>query len=161
MFCPNWIFQISVARVTSEYLSSDMELQAFAKKYCDGLSKIYAALPIEAFTEPTEQIIVFLGEIEAGESAVNLLENYTYFRLYFESLNTLRKLKPLFGTIEDSVKVQLDPPGSTLKSFRAYVFGLRSGTVPMPPSGWKLETDTNIPILSALASQTVSIFDTF
>ena len=161
MYCPNWIYQISVARVVSEYLSSEMGVEAFAKKYNQGLSNSYEPIPIESFIEPAEQIIIFLGEIEAGDSAVELLNNYTYFRLYFESLNVPRKLKSIFGNIEDSVKVPLEPSDTPLKSFRAYIFGLRSGTVPTPSEGWRLEDDENVPNLSKLASQTVSILDAF
>ena len=161
MYCPNWIYQISVARVVSEYLSSEMSIESFAKKYHQGLSSVYEAIPIESFVEPAEQIIIFLGEIEAGDTAVELLENYTYFKLYFEALNVPRKMKPMFGNIEDSVKIPLEHTESSLKSLRAYIFGLRSGTVPTPPDGWKLEADENAPNLSKLASQTVSILDAF
>lgn len=161
MFCPNWIYQISVSRVTSEYLSSELDITLFGKKYSEGLKQFYETIPIENFTTPAENIVVFLGEIEAGETAVELLQNYTYFRVYFETLNTPRKLKSMFGSIEDGVKTPLEPIETTLKSFRAYVFGLRSGTVPTPPSEWTLESDENVPNLSALASQQVSILDAF
>ena len=80
MNCPNWIYEICVARVASEYLSSELDIVAFAKKYSEGLAISYNSIPIEAFSEPTEQIIIFLAEIEAGENAVELLENFTYFR---------------------------------------------------------------------------------
>ena len=161
MYCPNWIYQISVARVVSEYLSSEMGIEAFVKKYNQGLSRRYDPIPVESFNDPAEQIIIFLGEIEAGDSAVELLNNYTYFKLYFETLNVPRKLKSMFGNIEDSVKVPLETSDSALKSFRAYIFGLRSGTVPTPSEGWRLEDDENVPNLSKLASQTVSILDAF
>lgn len=161
MYCPNWIYQISVARVVSEYLSSEMGIEAFVKKYNQGLSSRYDPIPVESFNDPAEQIIIFLGEIEAGDSAVELLNNYTYFKLYFETLNVPRKLKSMFGNIEDSVKVPLETSDSALKSFRAYIFGLRSGTVPTPSEGWRLEDDEHVPNLSKLASQTVSILDAF
>ena len=93
MFCPNWIYQISVSRVASEYLSSELDITPFSKKYSEGLKQFYEIIPIENFTTPAENIVVFLGEIEAGETAVELLQNYTYFRVYFETLNTPRKLK--------------------------------------------------------------------
>ena len=138
-----------------------MGIEAFVKKYNQGLSSRYDPIPVESFNDPAEQIIIFLGEIEAGDSAVELLNNYTYFKLYFETLNVPRKLKSMFGNIEDSVKVPLETSDSALKSFRAYIFGLRSGTVPTPSEGWRLEDDENVPNLSKLASQTVSILDAF
>jgi len=161
MNCPNWLYEISVARVAGEYLSSELDITAFSKKYCDGLSNLYNPIPIEAFTEPAQQIIIFLGEIEAGETAVELLETYCYFRLYFEKQNVPRKLKPLFGSIEDGSKQPLEPSEATLKSFRAYIFGLRSGTVPTPPTGWELEKDENIPSFTAIVEKSVSILDVF
>ena len=161
MHCPNWIYQISVARVASEYLSSELDIAVYSKKYSDGLSNFYKSIPIEAFSEPAEAMIVFLGEIEAGETAVELLEDYCYFRIYFEAQNTPRKLKSMFGSIEDGVKPPVGTGGITLKSLRAYIFGLRSGTVPTPPSGWKLETDEHIPNLASIVQKPVSILDAF
>ena len=101
MYCPNWIYQICVARVAIEYLSFELDINAYVKKYSDGLAVLYEPIPKELFSKPAEEIIKFLGEIEAGETAVELLEKYTYFKLYFEALNVSRKLKILFGTIED------------------------------------------------------------
>ena len=159
MNCPNWIYEICVARVASEYLSSELDIVAFAKKYSEGLAISYNPIPIEAFSEPTEQIIIFLAEIEAGENAVELLENFTYFRLYFEALNVPRKLKTVFGNIEDPVKQPLEPKENTLKALRAYIFGLRSNTVPTKPAGWLLEKDENIPKLAELVAKPVTILD--
>ena len=156
MNCPNWIYEICIARVASEYLSSELDIVAFAKKYSEGLAISYNPIPIEAFSEPTEQIIIFLAEIEAGENAVELLENFTYFRLYFEALNVPRKLKTVFGNIEDPVKQPLEPKENTRKALRAYIFGLRSNTVPTRPAGWLLEKDENIPKLAELVAKPVT-----
>lgn len=161
MNCPSWIYQICVARVVSEYLSSELDIKAFAKKYSDGLGNSYNPIPIEAFLNPSEEIIIFLAEIKAGEGAVELLDNFTYFRLHFETLNVPRKLKTVFGNIEDPVKHPLEPVESTLKSLRAYIFGLRSSTVPTKPLGWTLENDENVPNLATLAAKEVTILDIF
>ena len=161
MNCPNWIYEICVARVTSEYISSELDIVAYAKKYSEGLGALYSPIPIEAFTEPSQEIIIFLAEIDAGESAVELLENFTYFRLYFEALNVPRKLKTVFGSIEDPSKQPLEPKENTLKALRAYIFGLRSNTVPTKPPGWLLEKDENIPKLAEIVAKPVTILDMF
>lgn len=161
MNCPNWIYEICVARVTSEYISSELDVVAFAKKYSEGLAVLYNPIPIEVFTEPSQEIVVFLAEINAGELSVELLENFTYFRLYFEALNVPRKLKTVFGSIEDPSKQPLEPKENTLKSLRAYIFGLRSNTVPTKPPEWKLENDENVPKLAELVAKPVTILDMF
>ena len=68
-------------------------------------------------------------------------------------------MKSMFGSIEDPVKVKEYSPENTIKAFKAYVFGLRSNTVPTAPDGWKLETDEHIVSLKPVIEEQVSILD--
>ena len=161
MFCPHWIFDISAARVASEFISSELTLEAFAKKYVEGINKLYEKqqLTPEIISETAQNILEFLSEVEAGEQAIDLITNFTYFRLYFESLNQPRKMKSMFGSIEDGVKTNEIKTDLTLKSFRAFVFGLRSNTTPLPPAGWKLENDEHLIKFKDIINKQVSILD--
>ena len=163
MFTPGWIFEIAVMRTASEYLCSEVGIEAFGKKYSVGLQNIYKeVLPPELLIETAQQIIEFLAEIEAGEQAVNLLNDFCYFRLYNEGINRPRKMKSMFGGgIEDPVKIKEHNPKEAQKSFRAYVFGLRSETVPKAPAGWTLETDEHIVKLKPLLEEKISVLDLF
>ena len=84
MYCPNWIFDIAVARTASEYLSSEMGIDAFAKKYSEGLSEIYSDVPPESVLGPAESMLL-LAEIEAGDMAVELLNDFCFYRLMNEA----------------------------------------------------------------------------
>lgn len=162
MFAPVWVFDIAVMRTASEFLSSEVGIEAFGKKYSDGLAKLYKEpITAETFTETAQSLLEFLSEIEAGDQAVQLLSNFTYFRLYHEGVNRPRKMKSMFGTIEDGLKTKEYQPTETIKSFRAYVFGLRSNTVSEAPEGWRLETDEHIVKLKPLLEETVSLLDMF
>jgi hypothetical protein len=162
MFIPSWVFEIAIMRTASEYLSSEVGIEAFGKKYSHGLAAIYKeTVPPEVFVETAQQILEFLAEIEAGEESVNLLNNFCYFRLYNEGVNRPRKMKSMFGTIEDAVKTKEANPQETQRSFRAYVFGLRSDTVSKAPSGWSLEKDDHINKLKPLLEESVSLLDLF
>ena len=162
MFAPSWVFEIAVMRTASEFLSSEIGIEAFGKKYAEGLAKLYST-PIEAefFTDTAQSVLEFLSEVEAGEQAVDLLNDFCYFRLYNEGVNRPRKMKSMFGSIEDAVKTKEYSPEIALKSFKAYVFGLRSNTVPTAPDGWRLETDEHIESLKPLLEEQVSILDVF
>lgn len=162
MYVPKWIFDISVSRTASEFLSSEIGIEAFAKKYSEGLSKYYST-PIDAalFNDTAQSMLEFLSEIEAGDKAVEFLNDYIFFRLYNVNISTPRKMKPLFGSIEDEVKTQDYSPEETLKSFRAYVFGQRSNAVPIPPDGWRLETDQHLDKLKSVIETEVSMLDMF
>jgi len=162
MFVPSWIFEICVMRTASEFLSSEIGLEAFAKKYSEGLKKIYKEdISLEVFEGCAQTLMEFLGEIEAGDQAVNLLNDFTYFRLYNEAVNRPRKMKSMFGSIEDPVKATEYNSENTQKAFRAYVFGLRSNTVPQAPDGWQLEKDEHLVKLKPLFEEKVSMLDMF
>jgi hypothetical protein len=160
MFIPRWLFDIAVARTAAEFLASELTLDAFAQKYSQGLAQRYQPEAVEMFQNPAEEILLFLSEIEAGEIAFDLLQNYCYFRLYYEAQNQPRKMKPLFGTILDPAKERELDAAETVKKFRAFVFGLRSESVPKMPEGWQLETDTHIESLGELFEKKISLLDT-
>lgn len=159
MHCPNWKYEVCVVRAAQEYISSELGLDAYAKKYAEALSESYEAIPFEIIQQPAESILLFLAEIEANDTAHELLNNFCYFRLYNEKVGHPRKMKPLFGGIEDGVKINELVPDNVAKSFRAYVFGLRSQAVPVAPAGWRLEDDQHVPQLSELAARTLSMLD--
>jgi len=162
VFAPSWVYDVAVMRTAYEFLSSEVGIEAFGKKYAEGLAKLYKnSITPEMLFEPAQTILEFLSEIEAGEQAVELLNNFTYFRLYNEGVNRPRKMKSMFGTIEDPVKAQEYKSEDTIKAFRAYVFGLRSNTVPEAPEGWRLENDEHIDKLKPLIEASVSVLDMF
>jgi len=159
MHCPGWIFDIAVARTASEFLASEMSVEAFAGKYAAGLSESYNEVQAEAISQPAEAILQFLSEVDAGEMAVELLTDFCYYRLYNEGVGRPRKMKPLFGSIEDGVKTPEINSEAAAKAFRAYIFGQRSNTVPKAPAGWRLEDDEHAPKLAELAAKELSVLD--
>ena len=101
-----------------------------------------------------------LSEIDAGEDA-EILKYFTYYKFHFESANVKRKLKPLFGSIEDPVKTDEIANTNIVRNFKAFVFAIRSNTIEEMPKGWQIELDENIPKLADLISQEVDILDIF
>ena len=86
-FCPEWVFNICSARVAFDYLGSEMPINAVAGKYAWGLSKHYDQLKVEELLLDAEDILRFLAEINV-EDASETLQDYIYFTLKFEKLNT-------------------------------------------------------------------------
>ena len=124
-YTPDWIFDIAIVRTASEFLSLSQPLESLAKKYSVGLSEVYMEVYFEEILEP----------------AVEILKDFSYFRMYYLNPKKPRKLKPLFGTLEGSEKKKEYSSEKTIKSFKAYVFALRSKTVPQSPAGWALDND--------------------
>ena len=159
MHCPDFIFDVSCARVASEFLESELEMSAYSAKYFNGLSGIYSSITQDDLQRVAEEMLQFLSDIEAGENAVVLLTGFMFFRINFDGVGRPRKLKPMFGTVEDPVKeLKWSVEGSS-KGFRAYVFGLRSNTVPQAPTGWDLGGEEALPKLSELAKTKLSLID--
>lgn len=163
MYCPGWIFDVAVSRCITEFLSAEMNIESYAAKYAEGLAEKYEAIDQEVFVDVATEIMGFLSEVEAGDQAVDLLEDYSYFRIHMEYNNGSakpRKLNPMFGSVEDPIKKPDANPTSMVKSFRAYVFGLRSGAMIKAPAGWKLEDEIeSMPNFTELAGRSVSLLD--
>ena len=159
MNCPRFIYELAVARSAMEFLGSEMALETFAKKYAEGLSELYSAVTVDIVQGAAENMLQFLSEIEAGELAVELLNDFVHYRLMFEGPGRPRKLKSIFGSIEDPVKTPEINPEEAAKEFRAFVFAMRANTVPRAPSGWQLEHDPHLPQFSELAKKTISVLD--
>ena len=159
MHCPEWIFDIAATRVASEYLASDLPIETFANKYANGLSDRYGDVDAEKLLGAATPCLEFLSEVEAGDMAVELLDGFSYFRLYFERIGVPRKLKVLFGTVEDPAKRPEADPVAMVKAFRAYVFRIRSNTGERPPEGWQLSTEDRVPGLAELAKAETSFLD--
>ena len=157
--CPSFMFDVASARAAADFLSSEIGLEAHSQKYSTGLLEIYEDVTLDDIIFAAEGMLQFLADIEAGENAVQLLFSFTYYRIYFEGPNRPRKIKPMFGTIEDPIKIKEWSKENAPKTFRAFVFGLRSNTVPNPPTGWLLESEESTPILAKLAAEQLSLID--
>ena len=140
-------------------MSSEMPIETFAKKYASGLSESFAEVPWELILAAATPCLEFLSEVEAGERAAEFLNDYVYDEIYFERVNVPRKMKPLFGTIEDSTKSMEYTAEGVLVSFRAFVYRMRSNTSSPTPAGWDPAVDANIPKLAELVRRETSILD--
>lgn len=161
MYRPPFIYDVCVARTALEFLQGDLSLEPYAKKYTDFLSDGGASIQQHSIQAPAEAMLLFLNEVQAGDGAADLLNDFTYFRLYFDGVGRPRKLKPMFGTIEDHVKTAEWNADSTAKAFKAFVFALRSQTVPHAPSGWLLENEKEVvPALAAIVAKKLNVLDT-
>ena len=158
-FCPEWVFNLSVARTAYEFIISDLPIKAYAKKYSNGLSEHYTSLvnPEEIETE-AELLLRFLVEINA-EKSDELLNNFVFFKLKYSQPGSKRKLKGMFGSALDPEKEKKYGPNKTLKAFRAYVFGLRSGVSEKPDPGWDILKEEELDFLKEIIATEANIVD--
>ena len=159
MYCPDWIFEIVSAEVASLYLKNDVPLEMGASKYVSGLSDNYEELSSQEISILAEETIRLLGDLEAGEIAVPLLQGFAYFRMYYAFQGVKRKLKPMFGDVTSGTKEKEYSAHASFKRFKAYIFAYRSDKALLAPDGWSLGTQTDIKILADVASQNESPLD--
>ena len=112
----------------------------------------------EEIEEEAELLLRFLVEINA-EKSDELLNNFVFYKLKFTQPGSKRKLKGMFGSAFDPEKEKKYKPNVTLKSFRAYVFGLRSGVTEKPDPGWDILKEEDIGFLKDIISREANIID--
>ncbi len=159
LYSPDWIWDVVVSRVAVEFLGSDLPLEAAAKKYEKGLIETYDNFDVDSLTGAATGLLEFLSDIEAGEEAVTLLHHFTYFRIHFSKIGVPRKLKPMFGSVEDPVKMPEHSPEGLQKAFRTFVYRLRNDPTNAAPAGWTLETEVATPTIAELAKSELSVLD--
>ena len=157
-YCPSWIFNLSTASTAYEFIISDLPIKAYAKKYANGLNEHYGEIKPEEIESAAENLLRFLVEINADKSD-ELLNNYTYFCLKYVQSGQKRKLKGIFGTAFDPSKEKKYSEKFTLKSFRAYVFGLRSGISEKPSAGWDILEEEELDLLKDILKKEANIVD--
>ena len=113
-FCPDWIFNLSVARTAYEFIISDLPIKSYAKKYSSALSEHYSEINSEEIEEEAELLLRFLVEINA-EKSDELLNNFVFYKLKFTQPGSKRKLKGMFGSAFDPEKEKKYKPNVTLK----------------------------------------------
>ena len=136
-----------------------MPIKAYAKKYSNGLSEHYtSAVNPEEIESEAELLLRFLVEINA-EKSDELLNNFVFFKLKYSQPGSKRKLKGMFGSALDPEKEKKYGPNKTLKAFRAYVFGLRSGVSEKPEPGWDILKEEELDFLKEIIAKEANIVD--
>jgi hypothetical protein len=160
-FCPEWVFSICCASTAVEYLSQDTSIESCATKYAGGLNKQYSSIDSAMIAISAQELLLFLAEIDAGDSAVNLLNSFIFNRLKFEATRKPRKIRGIFGSAFDPTKVPEYSPEKCIKLFRAMIFGLRSKANPSAPQGWSITQEDHLEWFGKLLMQKTSVLDSY
>ena len=158
-FCPKWVFEAACAAAAAEYLSRQIDLSTVANGYVATLSKFYQPIAAQEVAGVIEQMLRFLDELDAGETAAPLATGFCYNKIRFEQPNKPRKLKGMFGSADEPVKTREHSTDAAVKSFKAYVYSLRNQVVELAPAGWKLTDVEDSEVFEKLASQNLSPLD--
>ena len=160
-FCPEWIFGVSCAVTARDFLSSENSINSISRKFSKGLSERFKEIKFEEITECAESILQFLNDINAGDEAVDYLNNYIYYRIGFKSNGAERKLSGMFSSALDPVKTKEYSFENTVKVFRVTTFAIRNNTMPKAPAGWNVTDIEELGWLKDLIEEPVSVLDSF
>ena len=158
-YCPNWIFDVLTGAVASEYLEKEIPLLSISKKYTNGISKVYKNVePVELYAV-AEDMLQLLHNLNAAEEANDFIKGYCFYKLRFVGPNSPRKIKTFFIDALQGDKEKKYSYDKSKKSFKSYIFSLRSGLLNLADPGWELFLDESIPFLSEIARKPVEISD--
>jgi hypothetical protein len=160
-FCPEWIFGVSCGVTARDFLSSENSINSISRKFSKGLSERFKEIKFEEITECAESILQFLNDINAGDEAVDYLNNYIYYRIGFKSNGAERKLSGMFSSALDGEKTKDYDTEKSTKVFRATIFGIRNNTIAKTPAGWSIGEVEDLDWLGELIEQPVDILDSF
>ena len=158
-FCPEWVFAVCCAKTASDFLSTNNSINMISKKFSKELSDRYNEIKFEEITDTAERILQFLSEVNAGDEAINFINDFIYYRATFNSNGTLRKISSMFSSAFDGEKIKDYNNEKTQKIFRATVFSQRNGVYEKSSPGWTINDIEDIDWLGELFDMSPDIID--
>ncbi|MEK9684945.1 MAG: hypothetical protein VW226_10375 [Rhodospirillaceae bacterium] len=158
MYCPAWIYAIICNEICKNYVTSELDISAFAKKYASKAEQTFPDLDASKLAAGAEAIVRFLGTVE-GVDVIQVCNAFTYNTALFERDGSPRKGKGLFGKNDvEGVKLEaLDEDAEKL--FRTFAFRLRSNPKLLAPEGWSLRSVEGLKWVADAVEQEVSFID--
>ena len=157
-FCPEWIFSIFAAQTAKEFLSSNNSIASISRKFSKSINARYNEVKFEEILDPAEKILQFLSEINAGEEAVNLINDYIHYRVCFESSGSPRKLSGMFSSAFNPQKVKDYDTDKCFKIFKATVFSIKNDAFPKSTPGWQITDVEDIDWIGEVFNQEPELF---
>jgi len=157
-FCPEWIFSVLAAQTSKEFLSTNNSIAAISKKYSKAISEKYNEVKPEELMDLAENTLQFLSEIEAGEEAVNYINDYLHYRVLFESNGSERKLSGMFSSAFDGLKVKDYSSVNCFKIFKATIFSIRNDAFPKATPGWLITDVEDIDWIGEAINKETDLF---
>ena len=157
-YCPEWIFGLFAAQTSKEFLSSNNSIAAISRKYSKALSERFNEIKFEEVMDVAEKILQFLSEINAGEEAVNYINDYIHYRVNFESSGSERKLTGIFSSAFDPEKIKDYNSDKSFKVFKATVFSIRNDALPKATPGWLITDVEDIGWIGEVINQETELF---
>ena len=144
-----------------DFLTGSSNLSTIVKKYSRGLDEHYDTINWQYLEGISEDKLRILSEIEAADNAVSILNAYIYRRFKFHPDNKPRKITGLFTSEFKGKKTPPPDHKEVCKSFKAFIFSIRSNIYNFAPSGWTIIEETEAGWLGELVADPSSIFDSF
>ena len=157
-FCPEWIFSTLAAQTSKEFLSSNNSIAGISRKYSSAITERYNEVKFEEIMDVAEKILQFLSDINAGEEAVNYINDYIHYRVNYESSGSERKLSGMFSSAFDAEKIKDYNSDKCLKIFKATVFSIRNDALPKATPGWLITDVEDIDWIGEVFNQEPEIF---
>jgi hypothetical protein len=157
-FCPEWIFSTFAAQTSKEFLSSNNSIAAISRKYSTAISERFNEVKFEEIMDLAEKILQFLSEINAGEEAVNYINDFIHYRVKYESGGSERKLSGMFSSAFNPTKVKDYGSDKCFKIFKATVFSIRNEALPKAEPGWLITDVEDIDWIGEVVSQETDLF---
>ena len=157
-FCPEWIFSIFAAQTAKEFLSSNSSIASISRKFSKSINERYNEVKFEEILDPAEKILQFLSEINAGEDAVNYINDYIHYRVNFESSGSPRKLSGMFSSAFNPQKVKDYDSEKCFKIFKATVFSIKNDALPKAIPGWQITDVEDVDWIGEVFNQEPDLF---
>ena len=158
-FTPDWILKLTCSCVAVNFVMGQLPMRSFINRYAADLLLEYDDATSEKIERITQDILYFLATFESDDH-MEYIEAFMFNVINFEEDGKKRKLKSLFKSALDPVKIETSERNA-LKHFKNFVFAIRTDKKLAPPEDWKLTEAKGIDTLLQIYTQRIRVTDAF
>ena len=154
----NGFSDIFGAQTSKEFLSSNNSIASISRKYSKAVNERYNEVKFEEIIELAEKILQFLSEINAGEEAVNYINDYIHYRVNLNLVEVKENLSGMFSSAFNPNKIKDYDSDKCFKIFKATVFSIRNDALPKATAGWVISDVEDIDWIGEVIDQETELF---
>lgn len=156
-YSPDWVLSLACSVITKRYILEHVPIQSFTNVFSKALEPMYEDLTGSKLREGVEEEMRFLATLD-DDNYIEIVNAHIFNVVTYVKPGKKRNLKGFFSN-ELKPKVTETSIAASNKSFKAFVFQLRTEPKLKPESSWDLSHVKDMDSLITILNSPALVFD--
>ncbi len=156
-YSPDWVLNLACSVITKRYVLENVPIESFTNIFSKALEPMYEDLTGSKLREGVEKEMRFLATLDVDDY-IEIVNAHIFYTVTYEKPGKKRNINGFFSSALKP-KATETSIATNSKSFKAFVFQLRSEPKLKPESSWDLSHVKDMDSLIAIFNSPALVFD--